>query len=133
MSDSADLSSVFPAQSTAVGGGGGQGETSEGTPAAGDQVGDSGVQEGSNDTGDAVASSSSGEGVPVKHPAAVYSSPAGIELQVPDATVAAVDNFQVSSGFVRKGSRMDSYMYSLGVYVEQVSSHATGAAWTPTG
>ena len=92
------------------------------------------MQEGSNDTGDAVASSSSsGQGVPVKHPAAVYSSPAGIELQVPAATVAAVDNFQVPSGFVRKGSRMDSYMYSLGVYVEQISSHATGAAWTPTG
>ena len=49
MSDGADLSSVSPAQSTAVGGGGGQGETSEGAPVAGDQVGDSGVQKGSND------------------------------------------------------------------------------------
>ncbi|CAB1108164.1 unnamed protein product [Ectocarpus sp. CCAP 1310/34] len=121
MSESADLSSsVSPAQSTAVGGGGGEGETetAEGAPAAGGQVGDSGVQESSNDT--TIASSSSGgEGVPVKHPADVYTS-AGHKAQIAAATVAAVDNFQAPSGFVKKGCRQDSFMYSLGVYVEQI-------------
>eukprot|EP00903_Cladosiphon_okamuranus_P013418 g12500.t2 len=107
-------------------GGGGQGETSEGAPAAGDQVGDSCVQECSNDTGEAVASSSSSsssEGLPLKHPATVYSSPAGIELDIPAATVTAVDTFQVPSGFVRMGYRNDSFMYSLGVYAEQIGGN----------
>lgn len=122
MSDSTADLSVSSAQSTAVGGGGGEGETetAEGAPAAGDQVGDSGVQQGSNDTGDAVASSSSsGEGLPVKLPAVVYTS-AGNKAQIADATVTAVDDFQVPPGFVRQGCRMDSFMYSLGVYVEQI-------------
>jgi len=54
MSDSTADLSVSSAQSTAVGGGGGEGETetAEGAPAAGDQVGDSGVQQGSNDIPD---------------------------------------------------------------------------------
>jgi len=115
MSDSTADLSVSSAQSTAVGGGGGEGETetAEGAPAAGDQVGDSGVQQGSNDTGDAVASSSSsGEGLPVKLPAVVYTS-AGNKAQIADATVTAVDDFQVPPGFVRQGCRMDSFMYSL--------------------
>lgn len=115
ISNVADPSSSSPPQNT-VEGGGGLGEINEGTPEAGGPSGDINEQEGSNDV--EVAESSSTGGVPVLGPAIVYTKD-GKALEVDDETSAAVDNFPVPAGFVRKGCRVDSFMYSVGVYIEE--------------
>lgn len=87
---------------------GGGVETNEGTPESNEQHGSNVVD---------VAGTSAG-GVPVLSPKPVYGK-GGVVAEVADDIAAAVDAFTVPTGFVRKGSRVDSFMYSLGVYVEQ--------------
>ena len=65
-----------------------------------------------------VVDGSKGEGVPVIKPALIYTKQ-GEVVEVDQKIVEAVDGFRVSDGFVRKGSREQSYMYSLGVYCEE--------------
>lgn len=95
-------------------GGHGEGETHGGTPDAGGQCGQSKKQEGSND----VEVVERCTGAPVVSPALVYTKQGNV-VEVGENIVAAVDTFHTPDGFVRKGSREQSYMYSLGVYVEQ--------------
>lgn len=56
--------------------------------------------------------------VAVIQPAIVYTKKGDV-VEVEQKVVEAVDGFRVPDGFVRKGSREQSFMYSLGVYVEQ--------------
>ena len=56
--------------------------------------------------------------MPEISPKPVYSSD-GKVAEVNAAVTTAVDNFSVPAGFARKSDRVDSYMYSLGVYVEE--------------
>ena len=65
-----------------------------------------------------VVDGSKGEGVPVIKPALIYTKQ-GEVVEVDQNIVEAVDGFRVPDGFVRKGSREQSYMYSLGVYCEE--------------
>ena len=58
-----------------------------------------------------------GEGVPVIKPALVYSTTSGQVIEVSESIFEAVDKFEVPHGFVRKGTREQSYMYSVGVYL----------------
>lgn len=62
-----------------------------------------------------------GAGVPVIRPALVYNKQGDV-VEVPEKVVQAVDGFRVPDGFVRKGAREQSYMYSLGVYCEKTGS-----------
>ncbi|CAB1105955.1 unnamed protein product [Ectocarpus sp. CCAP 1310/34] len=64
-----------------------------------------------------VGAGGSGADVPVITAAAVYNKD-GEPHAVNTAVVKAVDDFKVPEGYVRKGSREKSYMYSLGVYIE---------------
>lgn len=60
-----------------------------------------------------------GGGVPVIiEPALVYTKK-GEVVEVDQNIVGAVDLFRAPDGFVRKGRREQSFMYSLGVYVEE--------------
>ena len=56
--------------------------------------------------------------MPVIKPALIYTKQ-GEVVEVDQKIVEAVDGFSVPDGFVRKGSREQSYMYSLGVYCEE--------------
>ena len=101
-------SSATPDTNTNAGGGvvDADGDTTEGTPGSNEQ------QE-----SNVVAPGSTG-GVPVISPKPVYSSD-GKVAEVDAAVTTAVEFFSVLAGFARKGDRVDSYMYSLGVYVEE--------------
>lgn len=69
-----------------------------------------------------VVDGSSGEGSPVIKPALIYDKNSGeVWGDLDEKVVEAVDKFCVPAGFVRKGSRDQSYMYSLGVYCEQAA------------
>ena len=112
--------------------------SSSSTPeAAGDAQADStaaeaGVGEGEGGTGEGqqgsheeeVVEGGSGSGVPVNKPAPVYNKE-GVVVEVTQDVVDAVDKFTPPAGFVRKGSRDKSYMYSVGVYVEHTESRRT--------
>lgn len=117
MSAAADLGSSSTPQDTntntndgvdGVAGEGGEGGTNEGTPESNEQQGSNVVD---------VAGSSTG-GVPVLSAKLVYSKD-GTVVEVADAVAAAVDVFTVPAGFVKKDSRVDSFMFPLGVYVEE--------------
>ena len=60
---------------------------------------------------------STGGGVPVVKPALLYTKQGDV-VEAAEKVEEAVDRFRVPDGFVRKGAREDSYMYSLGVYCE---------------
>jgi len=112
--------------------------SSSSTPeAAGDVQADSpaaeaGVGEGEGGAGEGqegsheveVVAGGSGGGVPVIKPAPVYNKE-GVVVEVTQDIVDAVDKFTPPAGFVRKGSRDKSYMYSVGVYVEHTESRRT--------
>ena len=98
------------------GGEGGGGENQGGTPAGEDQGGASGERQDSPDV--EVVEGSQGRGVPVIKPALVYTKK-GEVVEVDQKVLDDVDRFCPPVGFVRKGSREDSSMYSLGVYVEE--------------
>lgn len=68
-----------------------------------------------------VAWGGSGVSVPVVTPALVYTK-GGDVVDVDQRVVKAVDRFKAPDGFVRKGSREQSFMYSVGVYVEAMGS-----------
>ena len=68
-----------------------------------------------------VVAEGSGGGVPVIKPAPVYNKK-GEVMEVAQDVVDAVDRFTAPAGFVRKGSRDKSCMYSVGVYVEHTES-----------
>ena len=63
-----------------------------------------------------VVEGGSGAGIPVIKPALVYNKQGGV-VEVTQDIVDAVDKFTPPTGFVKKGSRDKSYMYSVGVYV----------------
>ncbi|CAB1119309.1 unnamed protein product [Ectocarpus sp. CCAP 1310/34] len=111
--DPGSSSSATPDTNTNTGGGvvDGEGDTTEGTPGSNEQ-------QDSNVVGPAGGSTG---GVPLLSPKSVYSND-GKVAEVDAAVPTAVDNFSVPAGFVRKGSRVDSFMYSLGVYVEKSGS-----------
>ena len=112
--------------------------SSSSTPeAAGDVQADSpaaeaGVGEGEGGAGEGqqgsheeeVVEGGSGAGVPVIKPAPVYNKE-GVVVEVTQDIVDAVDKFTPPAGFVRKGSRDKSYMYSFVVYVEHTESRRT--------
>ena len=79
-------------------------------------------QQGSHE--EEVVEGGSGAGVPVIKPAPVYNKE-GVVVEVTQDIVDAVDKFTPPAGFVRKGSRDKSYMYSVGVYVEHTESRRT--------
>ncbi|CAM9505990.1 unnamed protein product [Ectocarpus sp. 8 AP-2014] len=58
-------------------------------------------------------------GVPETRQAPVYNKKGEVQ-EVDAAVVKAVDDFQVPHGHVRKGDRERSFMYRLGVYVEEL-------------
>ena len=58
-----------------------------------------------------VVDGSKSEGVPVIKPVLIYTNQ-GEVVEVNEKIVEAVDGFHVPDGFVRKGSREQSYMYS---------------------
>ena len=102
------------------------------SPAAVDPISSSSTQQGVGDEAEnhadentreveKVVDRSDGEGVPVIKPALVYTKEGDI-VEVAETVVEAVDGFRVPDGFVRKGAREDSYMYSLGVYCEKRDS-----------
>lgn len=80
------------------------GDTTEGTP-------------GTNEQQESNVVGSTG-GVVAVSPKPVYNTN-GKLLEVDAATTAAVDNFSAPAGFARKGDRFDSFMYAVGVYVEE--------------
>ena len=63
-----------------------------------------------------------GDGVRVIKPALVYRTNTNEVVEVDQRVIEAVDAFRVPDGFVRSGNREQSYMYSLGVYVEHGAS-----------
>ena len=102
------------------------------SPAAVDPISSSSTQQGVGDEAEnhadentreveEVVDRSDGEGVPVIKPALVYTKEGDI-VEVAETVVEAVDGFRVPDGFVSKGAREDSYMYSLGVYCEKRDS-----------
>ena len=98
--DPTGSTAVDPTGSSTPQGVGGEGENHEDTPEV------------------EVVDGSKGEGVPVIKPALIYTKQ-GEVVEVDQKIVEAVDGFRVPDGFVRKGSREQSYMYSLGVYCEE--------------
>eukprot|EP00752_Nemacystus_decipiens_P002422 g2283.t1 len=84
-----------------------EGDTTEGTPGSNEQ------QESNVDA------SGSTEVVRVRSPKPVYNID-GSPAEVDAAVTTAIDQFSVPAGFVKKGERVDSFMYSLGVYVEEI-------------
>ena len=94
------------------------GETQASSHAAEAGVGEgsAGAGQGDSPEVEVVAGDSAG-GVPVILPAPVYNKK-GEVVEVDRGVVDAVDRFHAPADFVRKGSRDKSFMYSLGVYVE---------------
>lgn len=60
---------------------------------------------------------------PVIEPALVYNKQ-GEVVELEADVVEAVDSFKVPDGYVRKGARDGSFMYSLGVYAEAVEGES---------
>lgn len=63
------------------------------------------------------------EDAPVIEPALVYNKEGGV-VELEADIIKAVDSFRVPDGFVRKGARDGSFMYSLGVYAEALEGES---------
>eukprot|EP00904_Undaria_pinnatifida_P010168 jgi/Undpi1/6281/HiC_scaffold_20.g08765.m1 len=51
-------------------------------------------------------------------PAKIFDVRTGVEFAVPQAVIDAIDPFKVPADYQQEGAREDSFMYSLGNYVQ---------------